>query len=348
MATDWTDPAAVKQAVSARKNYFVGVVVVAALVMAAVWFFQRSREKAALGPWEALCETPDGPMFPAQMEIEQLEAAVERTKGTEAEPYARFWLAAAQFNDKRETDAAQTLESLRKDFPDQYLLTIDAPVPRDPSQSAPMVLRTVQELGRYLAASAESPVPTENPLPADRRTVTLVTGQGDRIELTLLTGQSPESCRAFARLASQLEGSTIALAVEDSWIELGLDDAGETAHLEGVEADFPPFEVNTAYHFKGSVAFRQSPFREGPFDRGLKVWLKDDFNADGVSTVFAQVTAGLDVLERLSAAEKSTERATLLATPVEITKVELSVGDLAESGDTQESDSASDGDGSDG
>ena len=344
---DWTNPGSIGKALNEKKHFLFGLVAVVAVVVIVVLFVRGQRQDAAYEPWRALMGVNSGdPKMPWQMTSEELEQAQSAAASTDAEAHAIFWHSLELYDSKEKQRSLETLQRLYDDHGESYLLTVAAPVPRDPQQQLPIAARINQDLQRYEEASAANPVATENPLPSDRRTVTLVTENGDRIQLTLLRETSPESCRAFARIASQLEGSTIALALPGAWVELGLDEGGETWPLDDQDEPFPPYEENDAYHFEGSVAFRQAPFREGPFDRGLKIWLEDDFRSDGVSTVFAQVTAGLDVLQRLSEAEKDEQRATLIQDRVVITSVELDVGDLAPSEEPEagDDDAAEDGD----
>ena len=129
-------------------------------------------------------------------------------------------------------------------------------------------------------------------------------------------------------LARHLQKPEPALAARPSLagLQAQIDTLG--ARLDDVEGDFPPFETNRLYHYRGCMTFRQRPFTQGPFYKDLRILLADDFRQDGRSTVFAKVTEGLELLDQIAGDEKTEESPTRLANPIQITEVVVSLPGL--------------------
>ncbi len=313
--------------VKSRKNLILGILVVIAIVVFATNFVLKQMRATRYEPWRNLLLSTNNPPWRATKE--DAATILEKVSGTSAEPLAAYFEALRSFNDDH-VAAFRKLDALRQKFPDHYLWKVTFPsnslLLPEPLSAGDRVMR---EIGIYGTWSEQHPAPESNPAPPQGNTVTLITDAGT-IVLGMYVDQSPRSCAAFAKTAVQLKDRLITRVLQDKWVEIGQDEVGTAMTVEGIEADFPPYEINQLSHFRGSVAFNQRPFATTPFKGDLRVWLDTEFEQDGNSTVFATVIneEGGNLLKEISARERSTDRPGVLKSPVKIVEVRVEMPGL--------------------
>jgi cyclophilin family peptidyl-prolyl cis-trans isomerase len=303
-----------------RKNFLIGVVLVALLVVAGWKFVGQQLRDTALKPWHALFGATD-PWSTTPDELSALAASSE-VKGTPGEPFALYWEGLRRFETKDTPGAIAKLNAVVTSFPNSPLCTLSLPDPEKPSVSTPVVTRMIAEIQHLEQWGKTYPVPTANPPPKPQHAVSIVTDRGT-IVLALYDDLAPLSCAAFLKTVPLLKDRFIARASPDQWIELGQKEDGTNVEATDVPASFPPYEDNKLSHFQGSVAYRQPPFSKAPFFADLRIDLKTDFTEDGRSTIFAQVVQGIEVLTAIAKDEHAAESPIALKTPVKINDVTI-------------------------
>ncbi len=299
-----------------KKNLVVGAALVVALLWATFTFIGRQQEEAQREPWRALFGANSDPWDTPPDELAKL-LADPKVAGSPAEPYVLYWLALRQQEAKDSQGALASLAAFKTRFGKSALVLAKLPGAGMELQTA--VDRLETEIHRLQRWEAEHPLPAANPPPTGT-TVTLVTERGN-VVIGIYNDQAPKSCEAFLKVATALKDQFIAKTSPDKWIELGQNEAGTPIETQAFTEGFPPFEQNTLWHFTGAVSFRQPPFTKGPFNPDLRVALASDFNEDSRSTVFGQVTEGIDLLVTLSKDPRKADNPQLFEKPIKITDV---------------------------
>jgi cyclophilin family peptidyl-prolyl cis-trans isomerase len=303
-----------------HKNLLIGLLLVLLLSVAGTSFVRRELHESAVKPWRSVFAA-EQPWSAPPDDLATAASSVE-VKGTPAEPFLRYWEAVRRFEEDDHARAIEELSAFQRDFPNHPLVAqkvANPDQPADPKSVVARILAGVQLLDQW---GKSYPVPTANPLPHPKNTVTLVTDKG-KIVLALYDDLAPKSCEAFVKTAPLLKGRYIARSSAEQWVELGQEADGSNVTVNDPPAGFPPFEVNSLSHFPGSVSFRQPPFSKAPFQGDLRIDLKTRFEDDGHSTVFAWVADGLDVLKTIAAGDHKSGGPTSLSTPVQITDVQV-------------------------
>jgi len=309
-----------------QKNTLLGGLAVVVLLVVLVIFFRGKLEQGRVGPWKAALA--DG--MPWSATPDELAQRAADAAGTEVEPVLKYWQIVNLIRDKKEKEALPLLEAFQRDFPDHYLNTRSQFVTEPGLQEfMPPTERIAAETARLAAWAAKHPLPTENPAPSSGHTITLKTDRGD-IELGLYSAESPACARALAAHAKLLEGSFIRRCQEGSWLEIGQEEDGRTVDVEVPEERFPPYDRNQLSHLRAAVAFGQRPLSEAPHEMRLKVWLETSFSEDLDSTIVAQVTRGMDLIEALSTSPRSESNPVELAEPLKINEVVVVAPGLVE------------------
>jgi cyclophilin family peptidyl-prolyl cis-trans isomerase len=317
-AVDFSGLEEVVEWIKVRKNSLIGIVLVALLIVAGWRFVGQQMRDSAMKPWHALFATSNPWSSPPE-ELAALAASSE-VKKSPAEPFALYWEALRRFQSKETAVAVQKLTALSTAFPKSPLCALSLPDPERPTVTTSVVARMIEEMQRLEQWGKTYPVPTENPPPKPQHAVSLITARGT-IVLALYEDVAPLSCAAFLKTADLLKNSFIARSSADQWIELGQKEDGANVELTDAPASFPPYEENKLSHFQGTVSYRQQPFSKAPFFADLRIDLKTDFNADGRSTIFAQVVQGIEILTALAKDDHDEDAGTKLKTPVKIDDV---------------------------
>lgn len=302
----------------AKKNLLVGVALVLLLVWAVWNFVENQAAESKRAPWQAVFADGSEPWSATADELATL-LDDSRVKGTAAEPFVLYWQAVRRHDGGDDAKALELLGQFRSRFGSHPLAT--QKLPGEDLELRSAVDRMEGQIRQLETWRAAHPVATANPLP-NGAVVSLVTDRG-AIVLALHADTSPASAAAFLKVAPSLKDRYIARATENKWIEIGVTEAGTPFETSDFTEGFPPFEVNQLSHFKGSVAFRQPPYGKAPFNPDLRVMLAADVNEDGRSTVFAEVVAGLEVLEAIARDARKSDNPTMLVTPVKITDVQI-------------------------
>lgn len=314
-----------------RAPRWFGTFAVVALVFVVTYFVKNQWAQSKMAPWQSLLVETSVQFADAS----EIAGIVDEVRGTDAEPLARLWQAYRTIPSQGQVrpddiiQAMQILKDLSTDFPRHYVNEVALANPGEfamdsPNARVPLVPRLFNELDRLQAWGAENLVKDSNPASTSSAQVTLVTDQGELI-IQLYPDKAPASCAAFVRMADRLKDRRIANRLAGKWVEIGQTEAGEDLKLDDHDETFPPFEENDLYHYAGAVCFKQMPFSKGDRYGAVKVWLETDFNADGQSVVFGQLTeASLAVAKSLAEGESETERPSRLATPVIVTEVRMS------------------------
>jgi cyclophilin family peptidyl-prolyl cis-trans isomerase len=301
-----------------RKNVLVGAVLVIALGFAVTSFVTRQARESAVQPWRPLFANASEPWMARADDLGAI--AVGDARDSDAAAYALYWQALRLFDEGKRADALALLESFKTKYARHPLAT--ARLFRSPpsSEIRSPVDRVVSDMKRWEEWSSSHPTPTANPPANSLHSVTLVTDRG-KIVFTLYPELAPRSCEAFLKVAALLKDQFIGKVAPDKWVEIGQTESGAAIETTDYTDGFPPFENNSVYHVTGAVAFRQPPFKKAPFNADLRVMLATDFGEDQRSTVFAQVTEGLDLLSSLSREERKSDAPQMLARPLKITEV---------------------------
>ncbi len=302
----------------AKKNLFVGAALLIALVWAGSTFVENQNAERQRAPWQVAFGGVTDPWRASPDELATM-LADPKVKGTPAEPYLHYWQA---LRTQETGDAAGALELLAA-FKRNYAgsLLASAKLPGSDFELRTAVERMEVQIQQLEQWKAAHPLPTANPPPTGT-TVTLVTERGN-VVIGLYPDVAPLSCAAFLKVAASLKDQFVAKVSPDKWVEVGATEAGAPIETKEFTENFPPFEVNTLVHFAGAVSFRQPPFGKGPFNPDLRLMLGTDLNEDGRSTVFGQVTAGLDILAAIAGEARKADNPQLLEKPVKITDVQI-------------------------
>jgi cyclophilin family peptidyl-prolyl cis-trans isomerase len=307
----------------ARKNFFVGLIVVGALAISAVYFVRHQLRQSAVRPWI--------PLFGAAREPWEMESsdlatlASSSTAEPEVAAYANWWLSLRRFEENDRPGAIAMLDQFRDQNSSHVLCRpfTSATHARDAGASQSICDRAKADIARLSEWKAAHPTPTANPPSNRKQTVTLTTDRG-AVVLSLYTDVAPRSCDAFKKVAASFKEQFIAKASPERWIEIGQAESGAALETKEFSEGFPPFEVNRLSHLAGAVTFRQAPFTKGPFNPDLRIYLAPSFSEDDRSTVFAEVTEGLPILEALAKEELKADAPQVLSRPLKITEVKVS------------------------
>ncbi len=302
-----------------KKNLFVGVALILALVWAASTFIDNQKAESERAPWQVAFGGATDPWRATPDELATM-IADPKVKGTPAEAYLLYWQALRKHEAGDSAGALELLASFKRSFSGNLLAT--GKLPGGDFELRTAVERMEAQIQQHEQWKAAHPLPTANPAPTGA-TVTLVTERGN-IVIGLHASASAQSCAAFLKVATALKDQFIAKTSPDKWIELGATEAGTPIETKEFTEGFPPFEQNTLSHFAGAVSFRQPPFTKGPFNPDVRISLATDLNEDGRSTVFGQVTAGLDLLVAIAGEARKADNPQLLEKPIKITDVQLS------------------------
>lgn len=305
----------------ARKNVLIGAVLVVALGFAVTSFVRRQARESAIQPWRPLFSQASEPWMASADDLGTI--AGDDARGEEAAAYALYWQALRRYDEGKSADALALLDTFRSKYPTHPLASaklIGSPLSGD--VRAPLD-RIISDIRRWDEWRAAHPTPAANPPANATHSVTLMTERG-KIVLSLYPELAPQSCAAFAKVAAQLKDQFIAKVAPEKWVEIGQTETGTAIETTAFTEAFPPFETNSLYHVTGAVSFRQAPFKKPPFNADLRVMLATDFGEDQRSTVFAQVTEGLDLLLSVSKEERKSDAPQILARPLKITDVIVS------------------------
>jgi cyclophilin family peptidyl-prolyl cis-trans isomerase len=312
------------EAVKGHKNAIVGGLLVVVLGVAVTSFVMRQVRESAVGPWRTVFNDVGGPWHLSSKELESARASVHDVA---ASAYLSYWTAIKRFDEHDTKGASDALDAYRRDMVAQYEAKYHAkPIGVEPilatagNTSISPIDRFQTGIREFDAWSARHPTPTTNPVPPSAPKVTIKTSRGDMV-LALFSDAAPKSCEAFLKLAPSLKGQFIAKAIANKWIDIGQDEKGSPIQSTATGDSAPPFERNRLFHVAGAVCFRKPPFTKGPFEGDLHVVLENSFTEDERTTVFAQVTAGLEFLAEFANAEKKSDAPSVLAKPVMIEDV---------------------------
>ncbi len=155
--------------------------------------------------------------------------------------------------------------------------------------------------GSVVAATTRAyvgdPLPSEQTLRDLRGATARVTMAGlGTFTIDLLTEEAPVTVAAFAALADrgQFDGLTFHRFAANFVIQGGSPGADE---MDGATSQFLRDEVGTASHLRGTLGISTRGHDTG--DGQIFVNLVDNFRLDHQYTVFARVTAGMDVVDRV-------------------------------------------------
>jgi cyclophilin family peptidyl-prolyl cis-trans isomerase len=301
----------------ARKNVLVGSLLVFLLALAVIAFVRRQAHESAVQPWRALFSNDHEPWTAPSKDLDEITS--EKVKSADAIAYAEYWRAVRRVEEGDRAEALTLLEAFRTQHPDHPLVKAKL---FDMASGGAMSAIDVETLKLKKLQDFETahPMPTANPPAPKDHSVTLVTDRGP-IVLALYTDVAPKSCEAFQKLAASLKDAFIAKTTPSKWIDVGHTEAGSSIETKEFTQDFPPFEENALHHFAGAVSFRQPPFSKPPYDADLRIALATDFTEDGRSTVFAQVTEGLELLTTISKEERKSDAPQVLVHPVKLVEV---------------------------
>ncbi|MBL8842022.1 MAG: peptidylprolyl isomerase [Planctomycetes bacterium] len=302
----------------AKKNLFVGVALILALVWAASTFVENQQAETERAPWQVVFGGATDPWRATPDELAQM-LADPKVKGTPAEPYLHYWQALRKQESGDAAGALELLAAFKRNYAGHLLAT--AKLPGSDFELRTAVERMEAQILQLEQWKAAHPLPTANPAPTGT-TVTLVTDRGN-VVIGLYPDVAPQSCAAFLKVAASLKEQFIAKLAPDKWIEVGATEAGTPVETKEFTENFPPFESNALTHFAGAVSFRQPPFGKGPFNPDVRIMLGTDLNEDGRSTVFGQVTAGLEILAAIAKEARKADNPQLLEKPVKITDVQI-------------------------
>jgi len=314
------------ESLKSHKNLLIGIALIGMLAIAATSFIRREMRESEIKPWRGVF-AGTAPWSAPSEDLASLSAN-GGVKETPAAPFVKYWEAIRRFDEKDTPRAIEQLSALQSSNPTFLLCSVDMPNPDRPAEPKPVVTRLLTEMQRLDQWGKSYPVPTANPPPHPKHTVTFVTDRGPII-LALYDDVSPKSCDAFMATAPLLKDRFIARSNVDQWIELGQEADGTNVVVAEPPADFPPFEENRLSHFPGSVAYRQPPFSKSPLYGDLRIDLKTHFDDDGRSTVFAWVAEGFDVLTGIAKDDHKADTPNSLAAPVKITEVRIEAFDPA-------------------
>ena len=305
----------------ARRNLLIGGLLLVVLVYALTAFIRRQSHESSVQPWRPVLAGETPPWSTSSADLGAL-LADDKVRGSDAEPYALYWQALRRFEEGDAPGALELLNAFKSRFPHHVLCEAKVADPRAPGERRSAVDSLVLAVGRLQEFNAKNPAPTANPPPPTTHSVTLVTERGN-IVLGLYDTLSSKSYEAFVKIAPLLKDQFIAKVTPDRWVEIGQTESGVAVETKEFTEGFPPYESNALMHFAGAVSFRQPPFTKGPYFADLRVMLATEHAEDGRSTVFAQVTEGLDLLKALSKDERKPDAPQLLVKPLKITDVQI-------------------------
>lgn len=257
---------------------------------------------------EAMTSVEDATRALANNHAGLLLAAARRLKGTPELPQAVPQILATLqrlANDGRATmrdPRIQLLERIREAGDANaiaqlrdYLGDFD-PVVAD-SAAKIISQKTGQKVAPRTTQYVGAPLPPEETLRALIGATALVTMKGlGVITLELLTGDAPVTVAAFAQLADQgkFNGLTFHRMVPNFVTQGGSPGADE---YDGATREFLRDEVGLARHMRGSLGISTRGHDTG--DGQIYINLIDNFRLDHTYTIFARITSGMDVVDRI-------------------------------------------------
>lgn len=172
---------------------------------------------------------------------------------------------------------------------------------RDPVVAALAADIISKATGRVVAATTKvyvgDPLPSDETLRGLRGATARVTMAGlGTFTIDLLTEEAPVTVAAFAALADrgQFNGLTFHRFAANFVIQGGSPGADE---MDGATSQFLRDEVGILSHLRGTLGISTRGHDTG--DGQIFVNLVDNFRLDHQYTVFARVTAGMDVVDRV-------------------------------------------------
>jgi len=172
---------------------------------------------------------------------------------------------------------------------------------RDPVVGARAAARISKATGNVVVATTKAyagdPLPSEQTLRDLRGATARVTMAGlGTFTIDLLTEDAPVTVAAFVALADrgQFNGLTFHRFAANFVIQGGSPGADE---MDGATSQFLRDEVGMASHLRGTLGISTRGHDTG--DGQIFVNLVDNFRLDHQYTVFARVTAGMDVVDRV-------------------------------------------------
>lgn len=223
-----------------------------------------------------------------------------RAAGTSVEPYALYQLANVRHNSGQVEQALQTFEELNTRFPQHPLVTL--PLEKGgKSRCAKAIDDCVEELS---FRSKHKVVSLAKPQLDESLTVTLHFSAGD-VKLRFYTNVTPQHVKNFLDLAQRgfYDRTRIHHAAPGQWVKMG-DPNTKTQNMEQWGRGGPDHvlehEFSRATHKKGVVSMWRGPGRPKSHGSQFMVMLQDQAHLDFVQTPFAEVVAGLDILEAVS------------------------------------------------
>lgn len=302
----------------------IGVVVAGSILVLGIQFMKSRAQAGDTQGWSALARAD----FPMQARRDAID--LDAVRGTTAEPWAIYQAALNAFAAYRKSFAVSDLNAasarlaeLESGFSTHQVVT----------DGLAKALRTDVEAEK--AWTSTHPTVVANPQPADDQKITLVTDQGE-VEIGLYPDAAPESVRAFLGMVRTADKASFAQGNAGYALtltaELPAVEGAEKADEKTAKADETPKpwgkDRNTLTHLKGSVSFlRYNPFMDNKKRSiNVHVCLMDEARRDTQQVVFGVVTKGLDVLEKIAAADKSEDNPSQLKTPVKIASVREAAG----------------------
>ena len=138
-------------------------------------------------------------------------------------------------------------------------------------------------------------------------------GYEDEVEIAVYSDEAPESAEAFCTLAEEgyYDGKTLFLVLDGLYARLGATDSDDANLVAG---EFEEAGYANDYSLKtGVIALARAEDGESSDASSFIVFLSNMSYLNGQYAAFAEVTAGLDVLEDIAARAVTPEEAEELA-----------------------------------
>lgn len=298
----------------------IGIVVAGSVLVLGIQFMKSRARAGETKGWSAVVN----PDFPVQAKRDAID--LNTLQGTTAEPWAMLQAARNHFADYRKSFAVSELDSALALVSDLDAKFSDHPVVLDGMTKS---LRTDIEAEKAWAAS--HPTKIENPQPSDTNKITLVTEHGE-IELGLYPDLAPASVASFLDMVRTADKATFRQGNSGYAVTLSADvPKVEGEKKDDVDAKKPKAwgkDRNSLTHLKGAVSFmRYDPFFDSKTETvNVQFALLDDPRRDTQQVVFGVVTKGMDVLEKIAAAEKAESNPSELKSAVKVASVREAAG----------------------